>query len=84
MQKKAVFVAEKFGYMPKKQYLCGGEWFNAVKNNLRRKEDNMQTAQTQMTEQRQATCSLHDAMEDISLGRINHYSSLDELIRKFE
>ena len=29
-------------------------------------------------------CGLDYAMEDIAAGRINHYSSLDELIRKFE
>ena len=44
----------------------------------------MQTTQTQTQEQLQVTCSLQNAMEDISAGRINHYSSLDELIRKFE
>ena len=34
--------------------------------------------------QTQPMCSLDYAMADIAAGRINHYSSLEELINKFK
>ena len=35
-------------------------------------------------EQTQPMCGLDYALADIAAGRINHYSSLEDLIQKFE
>jgi len=62
-------------------YLCG------VKGNgQRRKEVDMQATRTKNDPnvQTQPMCSLDYALADIAAGRINHYSSLEELINKFK
>ena len=42
------------------------------------------TAQTNPTGQTLPMGSLEYALADIAAGRINHYSSLEELIKKFK
>ncbi|MBR0194645.1 MAG: hypothetical protein IJQ32_00165 [Paludibacteraceae bacterium] len=42
------------------------------------------TAQNNPTTQTRPMCSMDYAMADIAAGRINHYSSLEELINKFK
>ena len=42
------------------------------------------TTQHNPVEQRQPSCSIDYALADIAAGRINHYSSLEELINKFK
>ena len=42
------------------------------------------TAKTNPIGQTQPMCSLDYAMADIEAGRINHYTSLEELINKFK
>ena len=53
----------------------------------KRKEDKKMQATTRNSctrEQTQPMCGLDYALADIAAGRINHYSSLEDLIQKFE
>lgn len=42
------------------------------------------TAKNNPNVQAQPMCSMDYAMADIAAGRINHYTSLEELINKFK
>jgi len=57
-----------------------------LQRNLKRKEAYMQATVKESTinEQPQPMCGLDHALADIAAGRIHHYTSLEDLIQKFE